>query len=488
MNNEQHRQIAYWVELLLDENLPKEEFQQLEQLISSNSDARELYLDLMYQHAQLQLAGSQLEAMPIVTTRRDDNDRAVKESGHQTRGIKRTAWYSAVALCASLLFAIWWNWSPPKDDLKLAIAEISDASNARWEDCTLPTAVGSSLEPGRLKLARGLATIHFSSGAEVTMEAPADFQIDSALGGRLNAGTLVVEVPESAHGFTIATPNAEAIDHGTAFAVAVDPASLASSIEVIEGEVEVKHSSSNESMRLVDRQRVVANEDTLISKTTRTDPGDEFETIHQESRQTPTVKQITTAMGNGWDATVSRGDVTGHTRSDLILIKSALPGYESFTRKAYLRFDLGSLAGKQFTAARFTMALQPSGLGLASRLPDSEFAVYGLTDESLDHWDPKVINWSNAPAIGNDSTDIDSNLAQELGRFTVPRGKQHGTVSIDGNRLLEFLKLDSNNLVTLIVVRITRSEKAGGLVHGFANRFNSSAPAPALHITTEENN
>src|SRR5690606_4285588 len=99
---------------------------------------------------------------------------------------------------------VWWA-MPPRDVPSVIIAEITDSSGATWAECMLPTADGSQLSAGRLKIDRGLATIRFKSGAEVTLESPAELQLETAMRGTLLAGIAVVDVPDSAHGFTIAT-------------------------------------------------------------------------------------------------------------------------------------------------------------------------------------------------------------------------------------------------------------------------------------------
>ena len=53
MNQEQEQKIALWVELLMDEAISPEEFQELESLLEQDEQARALYLDLMGQDTKL---------------------------------------------------------------------------------------------------------------------------------------------------------------------------------------------------------------------------------------------------------------------------------------------------------------------------------------------------------------------------------------------------------------------------------------------------
>ena len=70
----------------------------------------------------------------------------------------------------------------------------------------------------------------------------------------------------------------------------------------------------------------------------------------------------------------------------------------TYNRKAYIGLDLTPVSGLQIVEAQFSLVLAPTGLGFASEVPDATFAVYGLTDESLDDWIDRTILWENAPA------------------------------------------------------------------------------------------
>lgn len=479
MNDEQRQQLTHWVEQYLDDALDESQFAQLQQLLTQQSEARELYLDLMQQNTHLQLQRTHLPAISQPALENAD-DAVDRRSGSVT-------WMPAIAvLAASLLFAIWWNVSARSSPGNDIVAQIVDASDAEWGDCTLPTAGGSMLSLGRLDLKRGLATIRFRSGAEVTLESPATLEIQSTMTGHLIAGTAVVEVPDSAHGFTISTPTAIAIDHGTAFAVTVDQESDASSIEVLEGDVEVQHVGSDASRRLKTQERVIASTNGLSDSLTGN--GEVELAIGTSENYLGNVHRITTADGQGRDATVCRSDdkdVAKNSRSELVLIKNPFGGFERFSRKGYFAFDLSAVNGKAISDAKFVLTLQPSGLGFASKVNDCEFLVYGMTYEALDSWDAEQLNWNVAPANAEGATGVSVNQTQELGRFVVPRGKQYGRVSIEGQTLVNFLAADTNKIVTLIVVRSTSEGEPGGLVHGFANRHNSTSAAPSLIITTE---
>ncbi|MEL7500133.1 MAG: hypothetical protein AAFN77_21215 [Planctomycetota bacterium] len=87
-------------------------------------------------------------------------------------------------------------------------------------------------------ISEGLAIIEFDRGARVILEGPADLEIVSDNSGFLRSGKLTANVPESAIGFEIVTPNSRVVDHGTEFGISVD-ANGDSETHVFDGEVEL---------------------------------------------------------------------------------------------------------------------------------------------------------------------------------------------------------------------------------------------------------
>jgi hypothetical protein len=102
-----------------------------------------------------------------------------------------------------------------------AIASLVDATDAVWEPSDVPTSVGSQLGSGFLRLRSGSAVVAFVSGAEVTLQGPAEFGLNSAKRGFLKHGRIAAYVPAAARGFTIAAPGCAVIDLGTRFEMSV---------------------------------------------------------------------------------------------------------------------------------------------------------------------------------------------------------------------------------------------------------------------------
>jgi len=205
MNAKQRQQLAEWVERQLDERLSADDFLQLQQLLQDDSEARQLYLDLRQQHAHLLLDRRALDRPSLETLPSSAHGTPVAGSVRTKSTHRQSTIVVSMAAIVCLLM-IWWTASQGGSGAVERLAEIVGTSDARWGDSSLPTAVGSVLGRGRLKIDRGLVVLRFRSGAEVTLEAPAELQIESRLSGRLLSGTALLQVPESAHGFTLHTP------------------------------------------------------------------------------------------------------------------------------------------------------------------------------------------------------------------------------------------------------------------------------------------
>jgi len=114
---------------------------------------------------------------------------------------------------------------------------------------------------------------------------------------------------------------------------------------------------------------------------------------------------------------------------------------------------------------------------------DSEFQVYGITDDSFDDWSSETMDWESAPANDlSNGTGLLPETATLLGSFQLPQGIQSGTFGIRGDALKQFLKADSNQRATLVVVRTTMENRGGGIVHAFASARHSGLPAPSLSV------
>lgn len=370
--------------------------------------------------------------------------------------------WSAVTTAIAILVAIGLILFSPADG-EILIATLASSENAAWES-SLPTTPGSRLGRGVLNLRSGVATIRFASGAEIVLEAPSQLELVSAKQGKLLAGAAVINVPESAIGFVIETPEGFAVDHGTRFAVRVDEAGHQTDFEVLEGEIAVHFPQTGDEVRLTDfgQRATIANQSLSVV---------DSEVDDSDLEQWPDVIRIGT---NGRAGSVRRDDKRPLNPEILSVRRTSMTerGLHSF-----FAFDLSSINLEQARTARLRLNLVPSKWGYA-RLPQvSEFAVYGLTERKRDDWAVES-SWVDAPK------PEDGVL---LGRFEVPRSQRTGSFGIQNQELLDFLKALRDGPVTLILVRETEVDHVGhGLKHAFASDRHPEAVGPMLEFTMDD--
>ncbi|NRB73523.1 MAG: FecR domain-containing protein [Verrucomicrobiales bacterium] len=470
MNPDQKNRLLELANGHIEQKLSADEISELEALLDSSAEARRIFTDFMHDHASLH--------WDHISATEEENieDFEVYRPSRLPSLPQLLAAAAVVALLALVLIR------PEAAPESFATMETTEA--ARWESSNLPTGDGSRLNAGELRLSEGLATIAFDSGATVVLEGPAQLELIDSMNCLLKGGTAVTEVEESAQGFRIETPRANVIDHGTRFVVNVDPRSGATKTQVFEGLVEVQDPSSDESVELHTGQR------NFVAGEGLGEVGDSPEEGTWSSREDKLIREgnwrtISTAYGDGTDGYVHTFAPADHISNELLLIKNGknsarMPPH----RKAYLRFDLSRFAPDSIEEAELSLQFTPTGWGLASLLSDSVFEVFGLTDDSGDDWVYGEADWETAP--GNEGIQTGNELNPEkvvsLGTFTLPRGAQSGVFQLDGALLTQFLNEDQNRLATLIIVRQTSENEAGGLVHAIASKRHPTLPAPSLSV------
>ncbi|MCM2372641.1 FecR domain-containing protein [Aporhodopirellula aestuarii] len=179
-----------------------------------------------------------------------ESSRYGPESAVELRhGYKILYQHLATAACVALVMSAgyflipsWWSEDSQPKLMPQISSLASDAKITQRIDCVLEqdrwNVQSSVYQSGQsIQLAKGVAVIEFSSGASVTLEAPAELEVLSGNSGFLHEGKLTAVVPESAVGFEILTPDSRVIDHGTEFAVRVSAG--VSETHVFKGEVEL---------------------------------------------------------------------------------------------------------------------------------------------------------------------------------------------------------------------------------------------------------
>ncbi|MFT5469152.1 MAG: ferric-dicitrate binding protein FerR (iron transport regulator) [Verrucomicrobiales bacterium] len=437
----------------LNGNLTPEELEALNQLLRRDAEAQETLRTLATVDAKWQqLLARSPESQAEAATEFDSHP-----SGRDSRKRSKMSrtWMAIAAALIAMLTLIFW----PRHPTDQTFATLEQGRAALWESGDLSTENGSRLGKGTLRLAEGLATLRFDSGAEVILEAPAELILVDAMNCELNSGTVVSDIPKSAQGFRIKTPSADVVDYGTRFAVSVYEGTGETHTQVIEGRVQVEYARSDEVIELKTGQQ-----NTVVGESF----GEATDGADQEHR---TIPVIPIDHGPGWilletakDAYTGR--VAGHESDVLLYLKTGGP-----RRTAYLGFDLGDIDREDIAEAELLLFFAPTGWGLASHVPDATFSIYGLVGE-IPLWKESILHgqFPGQPAV------------ERLGSFTIPQGVQRGSFRVHSDALVAFLRGHAASEITLKVVRDTEESEGGGLVHGFASRRHPILPAPTLAI------
>ncbi len=148
------------------------------------------------------------------------NKAQVQKTSHK---VSKPLLYTAILSTAALVFLlVYVNFILPPPSQ--AVATLVDSFNAEWGGMDSPAVIGSRLRnrQGSLWLQKGLVEIEFDYGAKVLIQAPANFELETAEEIYLHTGRLYAKVPGRSKGFTVHTPNSSIIDLGTEFGVKVD--------------------------------------------------------------------------------------------------------------------------------------------------------------------------------------------------------------------------------------------------------------------------
>lgn len=447
------------IERALDGLLPDDQWQTLQEQIAADPFLCAAYVDHAWLHAQLRAERDSLSSIlaePVVPPRR-----------HWPAAVAAATLAACLTLVACLLLL---------PSAKPVVATLVQADNCKWAGSDLPTKVNSRLTAGTLVLVEGIATLKFGSGASITIEAPTTLEISDAMHCRLIEGTLTAEVPESAHGFAINTPDIRVVDLGTRFGLTAGSTGN-SQVRVFEGEVEIDGLKSGKSRKLTEGNALHVGSNTV--------PAGQEPTRGQPVQETDGWTAIPTSFGRGKDSFVRRGDFGAPLGSHPLLIvkHSEIPASRTNERRAIVTFDLSQVDPSSISEAQLILDPEPSGFGFSALVPDdSRFAVYGLTDESLDDWSEADTRWDSFP--GFSETGPIPGLVERLAEFWIPRGGSGNPLVIRGDSIAAFLRSSTNGLATFVIVRETGETDHNGVAHGFASKEHPTARPPTLRFQT----
>jgi hypothetical protein len=239
-------EVAALVMHSLEGDLPADRFEYFKDLLQRDSRARAYYYRLLSIHATLQEAESLLmlhedslesdyqEALnalsieektaPTVDMPRQEPAKAIIPKIHYEKvphPLRKSAVVTfVISVAAMLLIALLLRFGPAP---RIEVATVTRSLDAVLADGSSVT-VGSRLSSGPQSrwLQKGTMEVTFDYGARVILEAPAQFNLNSAENIALHSGRLYAHVPERSKGFMVETPSSRVIDLGTEFGVKVD--------------------------------------------------------------------------------------------------------------------------------------------------------------------------------------------------------------------------------------------------------------------------
>ncbi|MEM9015956.1 MAG: FecR family protein [Verrucomicrobiota bacterium] len=440
-----------WIDQSFDDRLSEEDWVALQERLLKDPELLSAYVEQRWLHAEL-IAGS--EAL---------EDIEIRTVAGPPSWIRWSGWLAAALAVAILILGLL---STPQGE---TVATLIDAENCRWEGSELPTQEGARLGPGRLALAEGMATIRFDSGAEVTLEAPTVLEVASSMSCQLVEGSVVADVPDSAHGFTIDTEKLEVIDLGTRFGVTSTPVG-GSHVFVFDGEVKVYEEESETAKHVLGGKSIHFGIDPEVS--------DAEEVLTQSlSIGNEGWIPVPTSFGRGKDTFIRREHPRGHGNEPLLMVKHTelAPGNE---RRAMLRFDFSGVNRLEMEEVKLALKLESSGLGFSSLVPDSEFAVYGFASENEVTWSEEEASWRPGNLLTSNSLEEEGFIP--LASFLIAKGTSNEIIEVSSESLTEYILKRESPLVSLFLVRRTGEFDKQGLVHAFASKEHPSSPAPTL--------
>jgi hypothetical protein len=265
-----------------------------------------------------------------------------------------------------------------------SVAVLIDNLEAEWEhDTELPTATGSPLTPGRLKLKSGVVEVAFRGGGNVLLEGPADFDVSAPDRGYLHRGKMTAKVPPGAAAFQVGSLGIVVTDRCGECGLVRDDSGF-TEVHVFEGQVGARpaggHGQVWPGTPLTEKAgvRVDSAGQTLTSV-----PLNESVFAHLR----PEIRVADTTVRGGIYADRNLGT------AGRLGVKNSIP---DFCWESYLRFDLSGLRGTVSEARVRLVAVrvgQPV-VNAAAVVADNQWGETALTWDTKPATGPIVATWT----------------------------------------------------------------------------------------------
>ncbi|NWK56542.1 FecR domain-containing protein [Verrucomicrobiaceae bacterium N1E253] len=221
---------------LCDETITDEEYQQLQDVLLQNEEARKRYLKLLELHNMLEVEsehGGVAAGEAVVPI-----DLYLKKQ--RKAGVFRACLAAAAVLVAVAVMMRMVMAPEPEVLASIHVAPYSEFTISHAEGADVDSGANALVPGSSLKLSQGTIELSLSSGVKSIVQAPAELTMVDASELALHRGKAWFKVPPEATGFTVETPQVRAIDLGTEFGVVSHGQdSRYDQVHVLDGRVEV---------------------------------------------------------------------------------------------------------------------------------------------------------------------------------------------------------------------------------------------------------
>ena len=246
-----------WIDAYVDGTIEPEAFDRLQERMLESSELRSVMRDYLGIDAAIR---DELASEPQSAT----GEWQRTEDANANRKPLRFPSLLPVAAAAAVAFLLGsasMHWFTKRDAGTLAnapatpdedapsaqgFAVIGRLFDATWPAGLPPHSEGDVLADETFQLASGTAEIQFFSGANMTVEGPAEIALKSAWEASCVEGAVRMQVPPAARGFKLQAPSTEIVDLGTEFGLQVRGGEA--KVEVFDGEIEVMHRGANKKL------------------------------------------------------------------------------------------------------------------------------------------------------------------------------------------------------------------------------------------------
>ncbi len=322
--------LAVWIVRSLDGSITVEERQQMGTLLRDNKAARYYYMEFLATYLKLKKnrgitevmslpmeLTDKLGFMDIVEKDLDDSviRRAIKQEVNnelsekelqqnfalqRKRPTRRQVFLGLVNMAAILFFGLAligldrWLMRESAVHTREVVARLEDEIGAKWDTYLRMPRENGAMVQDHYGLKSGLAKIHFNNGAQVVIEGPAQWTLQSEDTMYLSYGKIYSTVPVEARGFTVKTSRSKFIDLGTEFGLE----------ERVNGNLEL-HVLKGKVMMLTGQNKKTSKFETITSGNAVEMNGEEMKTKPIPIQENLFIRDLSSGVNRYWRSPVS---------------------------------------------------------------------------------------------------------------------------------------------------------------------------------------